>query len=62
MFELILYSSKRLIVMSFECRSNALSKLLFVSKRTFQYAYHVTTCPALGGYLCLFMFLLILQG
>lgn len=23
-------------------------KLLFVSKRTFQYAYRVTTCPALG--------------
>lgn len=38
-------AQKDYCVMSFDCRSNALCKLLFVSKHTFQYAYHVTTCP-----------------
>lgn len=41
-----LVSSKRLMLMSFECRSSAFCKLLFVSKYTFQYTYLVTTCPA----------------
>lgn len=44
---LYVLARKDYCLMSFECRSNALGKLLFVSKRTFQYAYHVTTCPAL---------------
>lgn len=48
MFGLIMCQLKKICIMSFECRSNALCKLLFVSKHTFQYAYHVTTCPALG--------------
>lgn len=52
----VVKSAQKDCVMSFECRSSALCKLLFVSKYTFQYTYHVTTCPVwfpFGVYLCL---------